>query len=111
MNDFGDFDIEIQDNKNSSLESFIGSIATAGVPSTLTPTSRNSIRLAFINVQSKRDPDNPNDINDAIKYSIDGGITYHTLLSGESIFIPGVFTNLKLDTNNNGTYYQVILWS
>ena len=52
-----------------------------------------------------------NNINDALYFSIDGGTTYVTLMAGENIFVPGVFTSIKLDTNTNGTYYQIIVWS
>ncbi len=111
MAEFNDFDVEIQDLKDSEPEPFNGNVATAATPVTITPTTGRIVKLAFINVPSKRDPDNPNDINDAIKYSVDGGTIYQTLLSGESIYIPGNFTDLRLDTNENGTTYQVILWS
>ena len=111
MSSFNDFDLEIQDIKDSDPECFTGNVATAGVPVTLTPTNGRIIQLAFINVNSTRDPDNSNSINDAIKFSIDGGVSWLTLMTGESQYIPGIFTDLRLNTNSNGTHYQVILWS
>ena len=111
MTDFNDFDLEISDDKNSTPENFSGSIATAGSPVTLTPTSTNPVQLAFVNVPSVRDPSAPNSLSDAIRVSLDGGTTYVTLMSGESQYFPGSFASLKLDTNANGTTYQVILWS
>ena len=111
MSQFDDFDVEFQNFKNSRAEKFKAQVPTAGVPVTLTPTTGDPITLAFIDVPGKRDPDNPNNINDAIKYSFDGGLTFFTLLAGESVYIPGVFTDLQIDTNNNGTWYRVALWS
>jgi len=111
MANFNDFDVEVQNIKDTTPESFSGSVSTAGSPVTITPTSSKSIQYAFIEANSTRDPNNSNSINDALLYSIDGGSNYHTWMSGESISIQGLFDNLKLDTNNNGTYYQVILWS
>jgi hypothetical protein len=92
-------------------EHFNGSVATAGSPIIITPTSANPIKNVFIQCNNTRDPINPNALNDAIEFSLDGGTTYTVLMSGESIFLPGVMNSLKLDTNVNGTFYQVILWS
>jgi len=111
MADFQDFDLELQNLKGSEPEKFKAQIPTAGAAVTLTPATGRPVTLAFIDVPSRRDPDNPNGINDAVKYSIDGGNTFLTLLAGESIYIPGTFTDLQLDTNANGTWYQAILWS
>jgi uncharacterized protein YaiE (UPF0345 family) len=111
MADFDDHDIEIQDEKDSSPEHFNGNVASAGTPVTLTPTSAKPVQLAFIHCNSVRDPSNANAIGDAIKFSLDGGVSWTTLMSGESICVPGIYANLKLDTNENGTYYEVILWS
>ncbi len=108
---FDDFDIEIQDNKQATPEQFDGNVPTAGTPITITPTSGDKIQLAFIHVPGPRDPDNPNALGDAIKFSLDGGTKYTTLLANESIFMPGIFDNLKLDTNEDNTYYQVIVWT
>ncbi len=108
---FKDFDIEIQDIRDSDPETFIGNVPTVGVPVVISPTSEKIIQLAFISCNGTRDPDNSNKINDAIKFSIDGGNNWLTLMAGESIYVPGVFDDLRLDTNSNETHYQVILWS
>ena len=109
--EFDDFDIEVENSNESDPEHFNGSIVTAGTPISIIPTNTRPIRCAFINVNTTRDPDTPNNIKDAIKVSIDGGTTFITLMSGESQYIPGVFTELQLDSNENGTNYQVIVWS
>ena len=111
MTNFDDFDLEVQDEKDSAPEHFNGAVSISGTPLTIIPSSGKVIQLAFIKVPSVRHPTTPNSLNDAIKFSIDGGTTYMVLLSGESQYIPGIFTNLKLDTNVNGTYYEVIVWS
>jgi len=111
MSEFDDFDVEVQDERDSDPEHFNGDVTTAGSPETVTPTSGKAVQLAFIQCNSTRDPVNDNNINDALYFSIDGGTTYVTLMAGENIFVPGVFTSIKLDTNTNGTYYQIIVWS
>ena len=108
---FQDFDIEIQDNKEATPEQISGNIPIAGTPVTINPISGNPIQLAYIHIPGPRDPDNPNSIGDALKISLDGGTNYTTIMANESIFIPGVFTNLVLDTNENTTTYQIILWT
>ena len=92
-------------------EHFNGNVSTAGTPQTIVPGSTDPIKTIFVECNSTKHPDNSNGINDAILFSIDGGITYVALLAGESIFLPGEFTDLRLDTNSNGTFFQVILWS
>ena len=111
MANFEDFDIEIQDLKGSTAEHFNGSVTTAGTPVTITPTSTNPILFFNISVPGVRDPDSPNAIADAIKFSLDGGSNYDYLMSGESIFLPGNIASLTVDTNANGTTYRIIVWS
>lgn len=108
---FKDFDIEVQDLKGSQPEHFNGSITTAGSTVTITPTSTNPINFFFLSVPGVRDPDNANAISDAIKYSLDGGTTFDYLMSGESIFLPGVIDDIVLDSNANGTFYRLIVWT
>ena len=108
---FNDFDIEIEDKRGSDPEHFNGSVTTAGSSITITPNSGNTIKHFYVEVPGVRDPDNPNSIDDAIKISLDEGSTYITLMSGESLFLPGNVSNLKIDSNANGTYYRVIVWS
>lgn len=110
MANFNDFDLEVQDLADSTPEHFEGTVTTAGSPITITPTNSKPIQLAFINVQGVRDP-NPNGINDAIYITIDGSSNKISFMSGESQYIPGVFNSLKVDSNNNGTSYQIIVWS
>lgn len=111
MADMQDFDIELQDDRMSDPEHFNGNVASAGTPVTITPTNSRPIQLAYIMCNSTRDPDNSNNINDAIKFSLDGGSTYSTLMSGESQYVPGVFDNIKIDASDDGVYYQIIVWS
>lgn len=109
MADFNDFDIEIENSKDSDPESFVSSVVTAGIPNTITPTNARPIRWASI--YNPRSGPNANAISDVILYSLDGGSTYHSLPRGEWVGVPGVFTDLTIDTNNNGTNYEIIVWS
>ena len=92
-------------------EHFNGNVTTAGNPITIIPTSLKAISYTFIQCNTVRDPVNPNTISDAIYFSLDNGVTYSTLMAGESIFVPGVYDNVKLDSNSDATNYQVIIWS
>ena len=111
MSTFSDFDLEVQDLKDSEPEHFNGSITTAGSPVTITPTSGRNVQFFFLSVPGVRDPDNPNAISDAIKFSLDAGTTYDNIMSGESIFLPANITDIRLDSNANGTTYRIIVWS
>lgn len=106
---FEDFDVEIQDIKDSSPECTVDSIDTTETD-TISHSSGRNIMFFFLEVPGRRDPDLSNGINDAIKYSIDGGTNYFNLMSGESVFLPANCTNIKLQTNSNGTNYRIIIW-
>ena len=109
MSEFDDFDVEIQDERDSDPEHFNSNVAVAGVPNSITPTSAKPIQLAYIKNPNKGV--NANDPNDVLYINIDGTVNYTTISRGEYIYIPGVFTTLKIDTNNDGTKYEVIVWS
>lgn len=109
MAEFNDFDVEIQDLKDSEPEQFNGEVTTAGSAVNLTPTSTKDITLALIK-NPGRGP-NSNNILDVLLIIIDGGSNVLSLSRGESIYIPGVFTTLTIDATNNNTNYEVILWS
>lgn len=111
MVDFEDFDLEVQDERDSTPEHFSGSVTTAGSPVTITATSGKTIQYSFIMCNGTRDPWNDNNINDAIKFSIDGGSVWTTLMAGESQYIPGVHANIRIDASDDGVNYQVIVWS
>ena len=112
MAEFDDFDVEIQDEKDSAPEHINSNVAIAGSPDTLTPASGKKITLAYIKNPNKGV--RQNDTQDVLYISIDGSVptTGGTTISrGEYTYLAGVFTELKIDTNNNGTIYEVILWS
>jgi len=111
MGNFEDFDLEIQDIRDSTPEHFGGNVASAGTPVTITPTSTKDIQYCFIMCNGTRDPWNSNGINEAIKFSIDSGTTWTTLMAGESQYVPGVFASIRIDASDNGVNYQVIVWS
>ncbi|HLD91716.1 MAG TPA: hypothetical protein VI911_12015 [Patescibacteria group bacterium] len=94
---------------NSISESYTGLIISNITVVNISHTSGNNIRFFFLECPSTRDPDLPNGINDAIKYSLDG-VVYLALMSGESIFLPANCTNIKLMTNLANTSYRIIIW-
>lgn len=111
MADFDDFDVEIENSNESDPEHFTGSVTTAGVPVVITPTSGRPIRHMIIECNGVRHSTASNNINDVIKYSIDGTTTYGELAAGEARGLPGNSNNIQLDTNTDGTNYTVLVWS
>jgi hypothetical protein len=85
---------------------FESAVATAGSPDTLSLT--NKIQLAFI--FNPHRGANQNDPSDVLYVTIDGGTKKTTIPRGSSRYFAGVFNTFKVDTNNNGTNYEVILW-
>ena len=109
MAGFDDFDVEIENSKESDVEMFVGSVATAGSPITIVPATGRIIRHTTI--YNPRKGPNANAFADVLLYSVDGGTTYHSLPRGEWEHIPGNYTDFRIDTNNNGTNYEVKVWS
>ena len=109
MSTMGDFDLEIQDERDSNPEHFEGSVATAGSSVTITPTNAQQIQKAII-ISPKRGP-NANGFNDVLKINIDGTTKFIHIARGESLELPGVFTSLKIDALTNGVNYEIIVWS
>ena len=105
---FKDFDVEIQNLNESDPQHFNGAVATAGVPVLITPTNTRPITYAYI--QNPGVGPNANATNRVILFSTDG-VTYVALARNESIAIPGIFTTLYIDTSNNATNYEIIVWS
>lgn len=85
------------------FESFI---ATAGTPDSLSLT--NPIQLAFVFNPNKGD--NKNNSQDVLYITLDGSSNRTTVPRGSSRYFPGVFNTLEVDTNNDGTKYEIILW-
>lgn len=107
MAEFNDFDIEIENDKESSSEHYNGSVATAGSPVTLTHTSGN-IKGFIVNNPTKGT--NANGINDVLYISTDSGTTYLTIERGANLSISLInIVDLRIDSNNNGVNYEVIL--
>lgn len=108
MVDMNDFDVEVKDERGSDPEHVNGTVTTAGFPDSLTLTSGKPIQLALVKNPS-RGP-NRNDFPDVLLVNIDGGATELSLSRGEALYLPGVYTALSIDSNNNGVKYEVILW-
>lgn len=107
MSTFDDHDIEIADNKDSSVESTTLTVTTAGSPVTFTPASNKSIQCAFIHAPRVGPNAGTNSVGRYILYSIDSGTTYHTLMVNESIGIPGVFVDLRIDSSHDGMKAEI----
>jgi hypothetical protein len=104
---FKDFDLEIENLKDSEPEQVVLEITTAGTPITFVPNSTKPIQNAFIQVPRIGPNSGTNSINRYILYNTDGGTVFHTLFVGESIAIPGIFSNLKIDASHNGMKVEV----
>lgn len=107
MPNFADFDIEISDNKESSGIHYNGVVAVAGTPTSITPT--NPIQLAFVKNPNKGP--NQNSSNIVLLINIDGTSNSISISRGESVYIPGKFTTLKVDSTVNGGKYELIIWT
>lgn len=104
---FDDFDVELQNNKESDGEMFITTVATAGSPVTVTPTNGRPIQKAIIKVERIGPNSGTNSFNDYILYSTDGGSTFHTLRTNDYIALPGVFNDLRIDASKNGMVAEI----
>jgi hypothetical protein len=104
-----DFDIEITDIKDSTPQHFNGTVTTAGTPVSITPSNGRIIQLALIKNPSKGT--NKNNTADVLLLNIDATTTYMSLNRGEFVYLAGAFATLKIDSNNNGVKYEVVVWS
>ena len=110
MSTFDDFDLEVQNKFDAEPEHFNGSVATAGSPVTITPTNGRDTQTATV-LNPRRGP-NANSISDVLLVSFDGGTTYISLGRGDSIKINANITaGVKIDANNDGTNYEVVVVS
>jgi hypothetical protein len=107
---FSDFDVEIQDIKDSTPEQFNGTVATAGTPVTITPTSAKPIQLILIQ-NPRKGPNANSSSNKVLLVKVDGGALKYSVARGSQIYIPGVYNSFTIDANLNGTNYELILWS
>lgn len=106
MADFDNFDVEIQDEKGVNPEHFNGSVATAGTPVTITPSSG---KITSIIVYNPRKGPNANGVNDVLLVNIDGTTTEISIPRGESLEVDTYIDDFTIDTNVNGTNYEVII--
>ena len=109
MADFEDFDIEIENSKESNPYTEIVTVATAGSAETVSAPGGLPIR-AFTLFPPRLGPNvGTNTIGEYILYSTDGGTTYKTLSVNEWICEPGMIAdgNLKIDASINGMKIEV----
>ena len=106
MGEFNDFDLEIQDIKDSTPEHTNDTVTTAGTPITVQRTDNKQATLVYVKNPNKGT--RKNDTNDVIYISIDGQDPEDegtTLARGEFIYLPGPIADgdLKFDSNSDGT--------
>ena len=85
-----------------------GNVATAGTPATIVATNNEHIGKALVS-----NPDagpNKNNINDVLLVSMDNGANFMALSRGDAFMFPGIFANIKIDSNTDGVKYEIILW-
>lgn len=106
MSTFSDFDVEVQNTRDRNVEQFNGSVTTAGVPVTITPSTGTITGVIVSN--PTRGP-NANGSTDVVLVSIDG-TNYMALSRGESLNVDDIYvTSIKIDANNNGTNYETVI--
>jgi hypothetical protein len=113
MADFDHRNIEIQDEIGRDTEHYNGSVTTAGSPVTVSTSSANPIQFSYILNPSKGT--NANDPTDLLYVSWDG-TNYTVIPRGGYIMWPGKGfgtsnQSIKIDSNANGTNYEVMLVS
>ena len=107
MGDYGDFDVEVENSKESDPYTEVVTITTAGVPQTVTPSNGNVIR-AFTLYPPKIGPNSgTNTFNRYILYSTDAGTTFKTLPVNEWICEPGNMIDLRIDSSHDGMKAEV----
>lgn len=110
MSTFSDFSLEIQNKFDAEPEHFNGSVATAGVPVTITPSNGRNIQS--VSVLNPRKGTNANGIDDVLLVSVDGGTNYISLARGDSLSVDAnILSGVRIDTNTNGTNYEVLVIS
>lgn len=92
---------------DSTLAHFNGSVTTAGSPVTISAPNSEKISSAIIDNPDKGT--NANDKADLLLVSFDGGTTFKTVKRGTSLSVTASFTDIRIDSNNNGTNYEVII--
>lgn len=96
------------DNTDYTPVQINGTVATAGVPVSITESNSNKIQQLLLQNPS-RGP-NANEINDVLFVNIDGGSFYMSLARGESISLVGDITTIKIDASANATNYELTYW-
>ena len=111
MAEFVDFDVEIQNERDSDAESSVVTVTTAGTPVTITPATGRPVSCASIHVPDVGPNVGTNTIQDYILYSTDGGTVFHVLKVNEFVGLPGNFADLRIDASKNGMKATVELRS
>lgn len=105
--------IEIGDNVERSTEHHNGTIVTAGSPTTITLASNKPIQLTYIyNPEVGSNKNNPSDV----LYISWDGTNYTALSNGNTLIWPGkgfgsYGSSIKINSNNNGVKYEVMIVS
>lgn len=99
-------EVEIKDTVGHIPEHINNSVTTAGTPEVITPVSG---KITSAEVYNPRKGVNANDKSDILYVSFDG-VSYTSVPRGESIAMTAIYlTDIKIDSNNDGANFEVIL--
>jgi len=107
--EFNDFDVEIENKKDSTPEHIEGSVTTAGVPITVTASNAKPIHSAIILNQRVGPNANPSGSTSYLRVSTDGGSNWATVPRNGWITLAGVFDDIRVDAGADGLKYEIIL--
>lgn len=108
---FDEIQTEVMDSIGKAPVHKNTTVPSAGTPISVKLPNDEKILLALIknNIFGAR----ANDFNDVVYYDTEGNdpvAVGSTVGIGEYIYLPGPFTELKIDSNNDGTIAEIILW-
>ena len=109
MGVFGDRDVEIQDETDSEPEHFSVEVLTAGTAINIVPATGRIIQLLYVKNANKGPNKNGN--QDVLLVTLDGSVNAVSVSRGEYTYFPGTFTSVDIDSNNDNTKAEVIVWS
>ena len=101
---------EILTDLEATPKNINGVVAVAGTPSLITTPDGSQIQLALIKNPNKGP--NANLASTVLLINIDGAGSpqFISLCRGETYYIAGDFTTLKIDSTANGGKYETIIW-
>ena len=105
MAEFGDFDIEVQDEKDAKGEQLVGVVTTAGTPVTIAPSNGKPFQGVEVACQAKGPNSNPKNTWITVKTSSNTEVS--TVVRGGWRFLPIVDDSIEIDSNTNGAKLEI----